>query len=160
MCGIAGVVQADSTEHVPDDCLLRMARALRHRGPDGFGLATGPGVGLVSTRLAVVDLEQGWQPLVSEVDGSVLVYNGEVYDHPELRTWLEARGERCRTRTDTEVVLRLLVREGLAALERFNGQFALADIKLTAAIPEPTTTALLALGLLGLAVASRRRASM
>ena len=89
-------------------------------------MATGPGVGLVSTRLAVVDVEQGWQPLVSEVDGSVLVYNGEVYDHPELRGWLAAQGERCRTRSDTEVVLRLLVRQGLHALDRLNGQFALA----------------------------------
>jgi asparagine synthase (glutamine-hydrolysing) len=126
MCGIAGVVRADSDAPVEHDLLLRMAAALRHRGPDGFGVAAGAGVGLVSTRLAIVDLDDGWQPMQARPGGSVLVYNGEVYNHPELRELLGRRGVRCRTRTDTEVVLRLLEREGLSALARFNGQFALA----------------------------------
>jgi asparagine synthase (glutamine-hydrolysing) len=103
-----------------------MARALRHRGPDGFGLALDAGAGLVSTRLAIVDLPCGWQPLSSGADGDLLVYNGEVYNHLELRDELRARGESFATSSDTEVVLRLLELEGLAALDRFNGQFALA----------------------------------
>jgi asparagine synthase (glutamine-hydrolysing) len=80
---------------------------------------------LVSTRLAIIDIPGGWQPLAGE-RGSVLVYNGEVYNYLELRSELEARGESFGTGSDTEVVLRVLERHGLAGLERLNGQFALA----------------------------------
>jgi asparagine synthase (glutamine-hydrolysing) len=126
MCGIAGVIRSDPAAPVDRSALLRMASAIRHRGPDGFGIATGPGSGLVSTRLAIFDIPGGWQPLESPAAGATLVYNGEVYNHPELRAELEADGERFRTTCDTEVVLRLLLRDGLAALDRLNGQFALA----------------------------------
>jgi len=103
-----------------------MARAIRHRGPDGFGLAIEPGAGFVSTRLAIVDIAGGWQPLEAPADGGLLVYNGEVYNHPELRRELQAQGETLSTTCDTEVVLRLLQRDGLDALGRLNGQFAFA----------------------------------
>ena len=103
-----------------------MARAIRHRGPDGFGLAIEPGAGFVSTRLAIFDIPGGWQPFEAPANGGLLVYNGEVYNHPELRRELQARGEAFSTTCDTEVVLRLLERDGLDALERFNGQFAFA----------------------------------
>ena len=85
-----------------------------------------PGAGLVSARLAIFDLPRGWQPLEAARGGAILVYNGEVYNHPELRAELAARGERFDTTCDTEVVLRLLEREGVAALDRLNGQFAFA----------------------------------
>jgi asparagine synthase (glutamine-hydrolysing) len=126
MCGIGGIVRPDPELAVDETALLRMARALRHRGPDGFGLLLDEGAGLVSSRLAIFDLERGWQPLESEPSGSALIYNGEVYNHPELRTELERRGDTFATTSDTEVVLRLLERDGLAALERLNGQFAFA----------------------------------
>ncbi len=126
MCGIAGIVRPQGGQPVEEATLLRMARAIRHRGPDGYGLALDAGAGLVSTRLAIVDLPCGWQPLDSGRDGDLLVYNGEVYNHIELRAELEAKGESFETSSDTEVVLRLLEREGLAALDRFNGQFAFA----------------------------------
>jgi asparagine synthase (glutamine-hydrolysing) len=119
------VIRAEAQEPVPESTLLQMAGALRHRGPDGFGLSLEPGAGLVSTRLAIFDVERGWQPLEAE-PATTLVYNGEVYNHPELRAELVARGERFETGCDTEVVLRLLAREGLGALDRFNGQFAFA----------------------------------
>jgi asparagine synthase (glutamine-hydrolysing) len=122
MCGIAGIVRADSAAPVSLDALRRMAGALRHRGPDGWGLARGPGFGLVSTRLAIFDVPGGWQPMRAE-SGALLVYNGEVYNHPELRREL---GGRFATTCDAEVVLRLLERDGLAALDCFNGQFAFA----------------------------------
>ena len=125
MCGIAGIVRADPGKAVEEQALLRMARSIRHRGPDGFGLLLDPGAGLVSTRLSIVDLAHGWQPLTGEAD-SVLVYNGEVYNHPELREQLRGRGVEFRTRSDTEVVHALLEHEGLAGLDRLNGQFALA----------------------------------
>jgi asparagine synthase (glutamine-hydrolysing) len=125
MCGIGGIVRAHAEQPVGEETLRRIAAALRHRGPDGFGLARGSGAGFVSTRLAIVDLPGGWQPMVAR-DGSLLVYNGEVYNHPELRADLARDGIRFATTSDTEVVLALLERDGLAALERLNGQFALA----------------------------------
>ena len=126
MCGIAGVVRPHTESPVEESSLLRMARALRHRGPDGYGLVLDRGAGFASTRLAIVDLPHGWQPLEAGLGGGLLVYNGEVYNHPELRADLAARGETFETHSDTEVVLRLLERDGLAALDRLNGQFALA----------------------------------
>jgi asparagine synthase (glutamine-hydrolysing) len=125
LCGIAGIVRRDPGRRVDPAALRRMARAIRHRGPDGYGTLEGAGAGLVATRLAIVDPEAGWQPLRGR-DGCVLVYNGEVYDHRELRAELEGAGERFATACDTEVVLRLLEREGPAALPRLNGQFGLA----------------------------------
>ena len=126
MCGIAGIVRPDPGPPVEPAALSRMARAVRHRGPDGYGLALDAGAGLVSSRLAIVDLPGGWQPLEARRDGNVLVYNGEVYNHPELRAELGARRERFTTASDTEAVLRLLERDGVGALDRLNGQFALA----------------------------------
>ncbi len=126
MCGIAGIVHPQAGPPVDEFALRRMARAIRHRGPDGYGYVLDHGAGLVSARLAIFDLPGGWQPLEAERGGSVLVYNGEVYNHPELRAELEGRGERFETTCDTEVVLRLLERDGLAALDRLNGQFAFA----------------------------------
>ena len=122
MCGIAGIVRADAAQPVEESTLRRMAAALRHRGPDGWGMARAAGAGLVSTRLAIFDVPGGWQPMRG-VGGTLLVYNGEVYNHPELRTEL---GGAFATTSDTEVVLRLLERDGLAALARLNGQFAFA----------------------------------
>src|SRR3954453_18971918 len=102
MCGIAGIVRPRPEQPVGEAALRRMARAIRHRGPDGFGLAFDRGAGLVSTRLAVGDLPGGWQPAEAGPLGSLLAYNGEVYTHPELRAELVARGERFAGHGDTE----------------------------------------------------------
>ena len=126
MCGIAGIVRPRPGPPPDEQALLRMAAAIRHRGPDGFGYALDSGAGLVNTRLSIFDLPGGWQPIQDGPGGAIIVYNGEVYNHYELRRDLEARGESFETTTDTEVVLRLLEREGIAALDRLNGQFALA----------------------------------
>ena len=125
MCGLAGIVRPDGSQAVKEESLLRMAASIRHRGPDGFGLALDRGAGFVSARLAIFDLERGWQPWEGLRDG-VLVYNGEVYNHPELRSELASRGEGFETTCDTEVVLRLLELEGVSCLDRLNGQFAFA----------------------------------
>ncbi len=126
MCGIAGIVRPTAGPPVDESKLLRMARAIRHRGPDGFGIAHDPGAGLVSTRLAIVDLPCGWQPLEAGPRGALLVYNGEVYNHIELRDEMQGQGVSFETTSDTEVVLRLLERDGLGALGRLNGQFGFA----------------------------------
>jgi asparagine synthase (glutamine-hydrolysing) len=126
MCGIAGIVRPDAATAVDEQALLRMAGAIRHRGPDGFGLALDDGAGLVSTRLAIFDIARGWQPFESGPAGSMLVYNGEVYNHLELRAELSGRGDSFATTCDTEVVLQLLEHQGVEALDRLNGQFAFA----------------------------------
>jgi asparagine synthase (glutamine-hydrolysing) len=126
MCGIAGIVRPQAGPPPDQQALLRMAGAISHRGPDGFGYALDEGAGLVNTRLSIFDLPGGWQPIQDGPRGGIIVYNGEVYNHYELRRELESRGETFETTSDTEVVLRLLEREGTAVLDRLNGQFALA----------------------------------
>ncbi len=125
MCGIAGIVRPQAGP-APDEAMLRrMAAAIRHRGPDGYGYALDAGAGLVNTRLSIFDLPGGWQPQ-ADPKGGLIVYNGEVYNHYELREELRARGQSFETTSDTEVVLRLLELEGPRALDRFNGQFSIA----------------------------------
>ncbi|MCL6521911.1 MAG: asparagine synthase (glutamine-hydrolyzing) [Firmicutes bacterium] len=101
-------------------------RRMAHRGPDEERLHGEPGVALGFVRLAIVDLDGGHQPLASE-DGTVLVLaNGEIYNHRELRRELEARGHRFRSRTDVEVIVHLYEEEEVSALRRLRGMFALA----------------------------------
>ena len=125
MCGIAGVACAAGVTPSPE-MLGRMAAAIRHRGPDGYGFSLGRRVGLAHVRLAIVDLAGGAQPMATEDGALIIVYNGEVYNWPELRDELTALGSRFRTRCDTEVVLEAWRAWGPAALDRLNGQFAFA----------------------------------
>ena len=104
-----------------------MAAALVHRGPDSDGIVVTARAGLAHTRLAILDLtESGAQPMWSDDGRYALAYNGEIYNFQALRSELEAQGERFRGRSDTEVVLRLLARDGERALPRLQGMFALA----------------------------------
>src|SRR3989441_1483127 len=104
--------------------LERMADAIRHRGPDGFGLHADDRVGLAHVRLSVIDVAGGAQPMTNE-DGDVrVVYNGEIYNYLELRHELEVRGHVFRTRSDTEVLVHGYEQWGEGLLERLNGQFA------------------------------------
>jgi asparagine synthase (glutamine-hydrolysing) len=122
MCGIAGVVGEW------DDALLeRLGASLRHRGPDEGGVVTDGEVALVARRLAIVDVEGGNQPMTSPSGRSTIVFNGEVFNAPELRRRLEASGRRFATdHSDTEVVLALWEERGEAALRELNGMFAFA----------------------------------
>lgn len=126
MCGICGIVRA-SLSGVPDRGLLeRMRDSIAHRGPDGAGLYLAPGVGLGHRRLSIVDVAHGQQPMYSADQRFVIVYNGEVFNHPTLQPELEAEGVRYRTRSDTETVLHLYERLGERAVERMRGMFAFA----------------------------------
>jgi asparagine synthase (glutamine-hydrolysing) len=126
MCGICGVVARDSSGPIDGPMLERMTDILRHRGPDGRGFLRAPGVGLGVQRLSIVDLETGDQPIAGE-DGTVtLVCNGEIYNSPELRTELEGRGHRFRTRSDVEVIVHLYEEQGVECLHRLRGMFAFA----------------------------------
>jgi asparagine synthase (glutamine-hydrolysing) len=125
MCGIAGIVRRLPTG-VSVDSLGRMAASIRHRGPDGYGFYVGQRVGFAHVRLSVVDIAGGAQPLTNE-DGQVVVtYNGEIYNHPELRRELEEKGHVFRTRCDTEVLVHGYEEWGVNLLDRLNGQFAFA----------------------------------
>jgi asparagine synthase (glutamine-hydrolysing) len=106
--------------------LVRMAAALRHRGPDELGIYRDARAGLAHARLSIVDLATGQQPLANE-DGSLwVVFNGEIYNFVELRAELEALGHVFRTKSDTEVIVHAFEAWGELAFARFNGQFAIA----------------------------------
>src|SRR5215213_9494047 len=107
MCGICGKLQLERTETVRHDIVEKMMSALSHRGPDGNGTYFSGPVGLGHTRLAIIDLSGGAQPLSNE-DGSVwLVYNGELYNYIELREELLGKGHKFKTHSDTEVIVHL-----------------------------------------------------
>ena len=127
MCGIVGYAGSGVRTDDAAPLLRRMCAAIAHRGPDGEGIHVGVGVGLGHRRLAVIDLSpDGAQPMSSR-DGAVrIVYNGEVFNFPELRALLEARGRRFVSRSDTEVVLQLYEEFGVDFVTRLNGDFALA----------------------------------
>ena len=125
MCGIAGIY-ARPGEGVDRTLLLTMAGELKHRGPDGTGLYLDGRLGMVSTRLAIVDLEGGDQPLSDENGRYWVVQNGEIYNYVELRAELSDLGHRFRTTCDTEVIAHAYEEWGVDCLSRFNGDFALA----------------------------------
>jgi asparagine synthase (glutamine-hydrolysing) len=114
VCGIAGVWNTDPSNPVDESLILPIADVLHHRGPDQWGYRVGCGSSalLLSTRLAIVDLANGRQPLTNE-DGSVwVVLNGEIYDFARIARTLEQAGHRFRTRSDTEVIVHLYEEHG------------------------------------------------
>jgi asparagine synthase (glutamine-hydrolysing) len=126
MCGIAGKLTSSPQAPVERRLLRAMADAVAHRGPDADGFFVGEGIGLAHRRLSIVDVATGQQPLTNE-DGTVLVvFNGEIYNFPALRTELESRGHRFRTHSDTEVIVHGYEEWGDACVERFRGMFAFA----------------------------------
>jgi len=126
MCGICGIVDTDGIRRFGDADLEAMANVLRHRGPDDTGrLISGP-AGLAFRRLSIVDLSGGHQPMSNE-DGTIwIVFNGEIYNHPELRPVLEQRGHRYATNSDTETILHLYEDYGADCVHHLRGMFAFA----------------------------------
>jgi asparagine synthase (glutamine-hydrolysing) len=124
MCGIAGFVGI--REH---GLLQRMTDSLIHRGPDGDGYFCADGVGLGHRRLSIIDVAGGRQPIENEDGSLVLIHNGEIYNHRELRRELQARGHRFRTASDSEVILHLYEESGAGCLDKMAGMwtFALFD---------------------------------
>src|SRR6266581_2645633 len=121
MCGIAGHVGPTARELLP-----AMLGLLKHRGPDDSGIYSSDDVGLGMTRLAIIDLVTGQQPMSDPTGRYRIVFNGEIYNFRQLRTMLEADGRPFRTRSDTEVILQSYVAYGEACVERLRGMFAFA----------------------------------
>jgi asparagine synthase (glutamine-hydrolysing) len=131
MCGIAGIVAADRLHADERARLPWMRDVLTHRGPDDAGLFVDDRAGLAHRRLSIVDLASGHQPLTNEDGSVVIVFNGEIYNHAEIRPQLEAHGHVYRTRCDTETIVHAYEQWGDACVERFRGMFAFAiwDVK-------------------------------
>ncbi|MFC7704315.1 N-acetylglutaminylglutamine amidotransferase [Plastorhodobacter daqingensis] len=126
MCGICGEINFDGSE-TSERRLQAMTAAMERRGPDGAGIFQRGSVGFGHRRLMVIDpTEAGAQPFVVPELGLSLVFNGCIYNYPELRQELEAAGHSFRSTSDTEVVLRAWAEWGPAAVERFAGMFAFA----------------------------------
>ncbi|WBY00898.1 asparagine synthase (glutamine-hydrolyzing) [Ramlibacter tataouinensis] len=127
MCGIFGHWSRDRRD-LPPAQVAAMAQSLRHRGPDDEGVwqPAGRGVALGNRRLSIIDLAGGHQPFVSDDGRIALVQNGEIFNYVELAAQLREQGVALRTASDTEVLLRLYEREGIAFLRRLNGMFAIA----------------------------------
>lgn len=126
MCGIAGIFNYQPADESIFQRIHRMVGSILHRGPDEQGIYLDDQVALGHARLSIIDIGGGTQPIRNE-DGSIwVVYNGEVFNFPELRTDLESRGHRFYTKTDTEVIVHLYEEYGVACFERLIGQFAIA----------------------------------
>ena len=126
MCGIAGIFRFDD-QPVSPVILKRMTDSIAHRGPDGEGQWVEGSIGLGHRRLAILDLSPaGHQPMQSKNGQFILTYNGEIYNHLEIRAELEAKGYHFHSRTDSEVLLHAYAEWGMRCLTRLNGMFAFA----------------------------------
>lgn len=123
MCGIVGILKPGPE---PELLVARMITAMRHRGPDETGIYVDDHVAMGHARLSIIGLEDGTQPISNE-DGSLwVVFNGEIFNYPELKTDLESRGHVIRTGTDTEILVHIYEEYGFDCLRHLNGQFAFA----------------------------------
>ncbi len=125
MCGIAGIINFNDTP-VSTEVLEKMNLAQIHRGPDQDGFLVTPRVGFAHRRLSIIDLRNGRQPIANE-DGSIhIIFNGEIYNSPELRAELKLKGHVFATETDTEVMVHLYEECGRDMVKQLNGMFAVA----------------------------------
>jgi len=125
MCGICGILNFKND--LPDErVLLAMNQSIAHRGPDGAGVHLAPGIGLAMRRLSIVDLVTGDQPIYNEDRSAVIIYNGEIYNHLDLRKHLESLGHVYRTHADTESILHAYDQYGVDCLTHLRGMFGLA----------------------------------
>jgi len=126
MCGIAGICRLTDSDPITLDAVTRMIAVQHHRGPDETGFYLDDRVALGQSRLSIIDLAGGTQPVHNEDQTLWIVYNGEVFNYPELRADLVAKGHRFYTTCDTEVLVHLFEEKGAECLSLLNGQFAFA----------------------------------
>lgn len=126
MCGICGIINLTEGRPPDLDLLTRMMGRLRHRGPDSSGYYRDKHVALGHTRLSIIDLETGAQPLSNENDTIWVTFNGEIFNYIELASELKSHGHAFKTKSDTEVIVHAYEEWGTSCFEHFNGQWALA----------------------------------
>lgn len=126
MCGITGFIRTRDTSPADPAILARMTQAIAHRGPDDEGFWSSDGAWLGHRRLSIIDVAGGHQPIANEDGRVVVVLNGEIYNHHELRQDLQSRGHVFSTRSDTEVLVHLWEDEREAMLSHLEGMFAIA----------------------------------
>ncbi|MEL6111541.1 MAG: asparagine synthase (glutamine-hydrolyzing) [Pseudomonadota bacterium] len=126
MCAIAGILDLRAARPVEERVLRRMTDRMRHRGPDGEGFFTAPGIGLAHRRLAIIDIDGGAQPWRVTEPQAVLTFNGEIYNYQTLAGDLRGRGITLTSRSDTEVLAQGFSRFGIPFLSSVNGMFAFA----------------------------------
>jgi asparagine synthase (glutamine-hydrolysing) len=126
MCGIAGIIEFDSTNTPDEQTLQRMVDKIRHRGPDESSILRRGRVGLGISRLAIIDPEGSHQPIANEDESVFMVFNGEIYNYKALRLQLEEAGHRFATRGDGEAVVHGFEEWGTGVFERLRGMFAIA----------------------------------
>lgn len=124
MCGICGIFFSDRDWRVQGTVLAAMNRRILHRGPDDEGFFIEENVGLAMRRLSIIDVKAGHQPLSNENRDIWIVYNGEIYNHAELREDLEKKGHQYRTRSDTETIVHLYEEYGRDCVKHLRGMFA------------------------------------
>src|SRR5436190_8162837 len=131
MCGICGIFSIEG-EPIDVHQLTTMRDSMTHRGPDDMGVFVCSEIGLGFRRLSIIDLSSGHQPMENEDGSVVLIFNGEIYNYKELRSYLLDQGHVFRTKSDTEVIVHLYEELGEAFVDRLNGMFAIAiwDLKL------------------------------
>lgn len=131
MCGITGVLHFEKDRIVEKDRLKKMTDIIRHRGPDGEGFYIDNNIGLGHRRLAIIDLETGDQPMLSDDKQLILVFNGEIYNYIEIKEELKLKGYQFHTESDTEVILKSYEEWGHDCQNKFNGMwaFALWDVR-------------------------------
>ena len=126
MCGIAGIVNLTEPTAIDPQIVRRMADAITHRGPDEDGFYFRPGLGMANRRLSIVGLADGKQPISNEDRSISVVFNGELFDYPEVKAQLQAKGHQFRTHCDTELIPHLYEDLGEGVFEKLRGQFAIA----------------------------------
>ncbi len=126
MCGICGIASSGELPAAAASGVRAMSEALRHRGPDDHGIYADSAAVLGIRRLSIIDVAGGHQPIANEDDRIWVVFNGEIYNHRQLRAELEARGHRFRTRSDTEVIVHAYEEYGTGCPEHLAGMFAFA----------------------------------
>jgi len=126
MCGIAGIVASDQLTTNEPELVAAMRDVISHRGPDDAGIYVDGHAGLGHRRLSIVDVSAGHQPLSNEDESIWIVFNGEIYNHADVRPELEAAGHRYKTRSDTETIVHAYEAWGDACVDRLRGMFAFA----------------------------------
>jgi asparagine synthase (glutamine-hydrolysing) len=126
MCGIAGVVSPNREGDITEALVRHMCNQIVHRGPDDEGICVVDGAGLGMRRLSIIDLSGGHQPIFNEDRNAWIVFNGEIYNFPDLRPQLESCGHRFYTKTDTEVIIHLYEEMGADCVKKLRGMFGLA----------------------------------